>query len=84
MKDLNLTPVKYATNQEEVYIELRNPEQNHWAVTRHGSVLNKDLEFEYEPMPSSRDEDFFNRCRFRSVEEAAQYLTKYQERKAKR
>jgi hypothetical protein len=38
-----------------------------WAVRRGGSCLAKDGYFEYEPMPSSRDNDFYNRCRFDSL-----------------
>ena len=32
--------------------------------------LNKEGEWEYEPMPSSRDDDFYARCRWDTVEEA--------------
>ncbi len=36
-----------------------------WAVRRlGGEVLNKQGEWEYEPMPSSRDDAFIERCRF--------------------
>lgn len=35
-----------------------------WAVRRFGNCLNKDGEYEYEPMPSSRDDDFYARCRW--------------------
>jgi hypothetical protein len=41
-----------------------------WAVRRMGECLNKQGEWEYEPMPSSRDDEFLSRCRFDSVEEA--------------
>lgn len=76
---MKLTPVKYATSHEDFFIELRNSEKNHWAVIRHGLVLNKDLQMEYEPLPSSRDEEFFQRCRFNSPEEASEYLQKFLE-----
>lgn len=41
-----------------------------WAVRRLGECLNKQGEWEYEPMPSSRDDEFLTRCRFDSAEEA--------------
>lgn len=41
-----------------------------WAVRRHGGCLNREGQYEYEPMPSSRDEAFLARCRFASVDDA--------------
>lgn len=41
-----------------------------WAVRRMGDCLNKQGEWEYEPMPSSRDHDFLERCRFDNPEAA--------------
>ena len=41
-----------------------------WAVRRHSTCLNKDGEWECEPMPSSRDDDFLERCRFSTPAEA--------------
>jgi hypothetical protein len=41
-----------------------------WAVRRSGGCLNKDGEWEYEPMPSSRDDEFLARCRFATAREA--------------
>jgi hypothetical protein len=35
-----------------------------WAVCWMGDVLNRDGEWEWEVQPSSRDDDFFLRCRF--------------------
>lgn len=40
-----------------------------WAVVDNG-VLNKDLQWEYEPMPSSRTDEFIARTRFDSIDEA--------------
>lgn len=40
-----------------------------WAVRYRGDVLNKQGEWEWEPMPSGRDEDFLARARFDSAEE---------------
>ncbi len=40
-----------------------------WAVVETGMCLNRDGDWEYEPLPSRRDEEFFTRCRF-SLDEA--------------
>ncbi|WP_429949609.1 hypothetical protein ACQYWY_21805 [Comamonas sediminis] len=42
----------------------------YWAVRRDGFALNKQGEWEYEPMPSSRTDEFLERCRFADVNEA--------------
>lgn len=44
-----------------------------WAVRRMGECLNKSGEWEWEPMPSSRDDEFLERCRFASAEEAIRH-----------
>ena len=44
-----------------------------------GLTLNKDGEWEYEPSPSNRDDDFLSRCRFNSFNDAANALEKAQE-----
>jgi hypothetical protein len=41
-----------------------------WKVCYRGSVLNQYDEWEYEPMPSSRTDEFLARCRFASAERA--------------
>lgn len=41
-----------------------------WAVRCRGNVLARDLSWEYEPLPSSRDDDFLTRCRFPTLVEA--------------
>lgn len=35
-----------------------------WVVTNGVEVLNGDMEWEYEPMPSNRSEEFIARTRF--------------------
>lgn len=41
-----------------------------WAIRQRGFCLNKQGEWEYEPLPSSRDEAFFARCRWADRDEA--------------
>lgn len=45
-----------------------------WAIRKPnqspGQCLNKKGEWEIEPMPSSRTNDFYRRCRFGSIEDA--------------
>lgn len=41
-----------------------------WAVRLGDLCMNRDGQFEREPMPSNRDDAFYERCRFRSAEEA--------------
>ena len=48
----------------------RLPKPVMWKVHRRGAVLAKDGEWEVEPQPSSRDDEFYARCRFDTFEEA--------------
>jgi len=48
-----------------------------WAVRRRGYVLSTNGEWEYEPMPSSRDDDFYARYRFGSLDAALEALDLY-------
>lgn len=41
-----------------------------WCVRRHGDCLNHDAEWEWEPSPSNRDDEFYARCRFDTLAEA--------------
>jgi hypothetical protein len=45
-----------------------------WAVRHEGSVLNRYLKWEWEPMPSGRDDEFLERCRFGTPQEALAFL----------
>ena len=54
-----------------------------YAVTWRGWVANRDREWEHEPIPSSRDDDFLLRCRFADWEAAAtvaQHMAQYETR----
>lgn len=41
-----------------------------WAVRCRGNVLSRGGEWEWEPSPSNRDDDFLARCRFGTYDEA--------------
>jgi hypothetical protein len=41
-----------------------------YAVRQAGSCLNKSGDWEYEPINSHRDDEFFGRCRFGTFDEA--------------
>lgn len=48
----------------------RGAERTRYAVRFGGWCINKDLEEEHEPLPSSRDDAFYARCRWDTLEEA--------------
>lgn len=45
-----------------------------WAVRSRGEVLGRSGEWEWEPMPSSRDAAFLERCRYATPQEALEVL----------
>ncbi len=57
---------------EGIFVSKRRWHPEGWAVERSGRCLNKSGEWEWEPMPSSRDNAFFARTRWPSAEEAIQ------------
>lgn len=48
-----------------------------WAIREGGCVLTKELEWEIEPIPSSRDNAFLKRARWGSAEEAAAFAMEF-------
>jgi len=67
-KKFGLIPTSYRLENSEVSIECRNQIKGNtkWVVAFRGEVLNKNREWEYEPLPSSRDDNFIERTRFDS------------------
>ena len=65
---------------EDVKISLRSAVdgRRRWAVVIHNSVLAKDGELEYEPLPSSRTEEFIKRTRYDSIQEALAAARKWE------
>ncbi|MEK6829082.1 MAG: hypothetical protein AABY15_03065 [Nanoarchaeota archaeon] len=50
-----------------------------WAIRQGGFVMSKLTgSFDYEPMPSNRDDEFFAEYRFESPEEATECWNKFQ------
>ena len=54
-----------------------NPEIILWKITDSTYCLNKHGKWEYEPLPSSRTNDFLSRCRFDSLEDAITVWNKF-------
>ena len=50
------------------YEQMEGPDK--WAIKMGSHVLNKYGQWEYEPMPSSRDDEYLERCRYLTPEEA--------------
>ena len=67
------TPLDENTNK--IFIDTVEPLG--FAVRKNGLCLNKDSEFEYEPLPSNRDDEFYERCRFVGIEEAQKAYEKW-------
>lgn len=58
-----------------IHIEARG--YGKWAITHMGNVLDKTGEWEWEPMPSSRTEDFLQRTRWASAQEAFLFIRQW-------
>lgn len=61
-----------------------NPDPNQharWGIFGFGGLdsycLNKQGEWEYQSLPSSRDEDFYERCRYKNAKEAIRYYRRW-------
>lgn len=62
-------------HNHSVTIEYRA--SNKWAICDGRRCLSKNGTFEFEPMPSSRDDEFLNRTRFDSMMEAYDFYQKW-------
>ena len=76
--------IKYTTSISNIFIEDRDPDdiypdRSSWTITNDGSCLNKDLEWDHEPSPSSRDKAFLERCRY-TLDEAKELLNRYKDK----
>lgn len=59
-------------NPRHIVVQARTQRDNSvlWSVSDGFNVLNKDGEWEYESMPSSRDDEFIARTRWPNADEA--------------
>ena len=48
-----------------------------YAIRQCGACFNREEEWEHEPIPSSRDDQFIKRCRFPTWEAAAKMCEKH-------
>lgn len=66
-------PDDFANGVSEIRIVTRGQRDGAtlYAVTQRGWTANKDGEWEYEPIPSSRDDAYLARCRWDDWEMAA-------------
>ena len=65
------TSCRWQRDGTDIHIDLvRGKGGDCFAVRRGGAVLANDGEWEYEPMPSSRDDDFLRRCRYATLADA--------------
>jgi hypothetical protein len=59
------------TSDITVALELRVRNKGLWVVLWRGDCLNRDLTWEYEPLPSNRSDEFLARTRFTLAEALA-------------
>jgi len=60
--------------QAPAFVRMNSPfySGERWAVRLLSQCLNRDAEWEWEPSPSIRDDAFYARCRFDSLEQAVE------------
>lgn len=75
---LRILPLTDRVGQREIVImERQGRDAVRWSISvdiHSGCCLNRDGDWEYEPVPSSRDDEFYARCRFPSFEDAVAFL----------
>ena len=77
---MTLEPIRYLIKDaslpesEKLYVEWRG--STGWVVADGNTVFNSFGEFEWEPLPSSRDKDFIARTRFATPELALENFAK--------
>lgn len=63
-QDMVVTRYRYGNPDQRINIESRDPDGDVWAIVNDGMCLNKNFEWEYEPTPSSRSDEFIERTRY--------------------
>lgn len=64
----DFTAEVYRYCSTEITVETRGA--GRWVVSNGSSVWNRDGQWEYEPLPSSRDDEFLRRTRYANLEDA--------------
>ena len=75
-----LIPCKYVIDDDtyNFFVSSRDKALQTWVVENSGHVLSKTtLDFIYEPMPSSRTDEFLQDTRFSNPNQAYEYYQKY-------
>lgn len=74
---IDLEPIAYQLDHDEfchidVQLVLKRGRYGvkRWAIVEMGACLNKSGEWEEEPLPSHRSDEFYARCRWATAEEA--------------
>ncbi len=77
----DFTPIAYEfrgsnpMRGDPITIEIRDGFKGRkWCIKQFGNVFTKEIAWELEMQPSSRSEEFQERARFNSAEEAARFL----------
>lgn len=77
-KDLLAMAVSFRVNADDRGIPItvdycEGPDGPRWAIRKSGFCLSKEGGWEWEPIPSSRTDEFFARCRYATRDEAIRY-----------
>lgn len=70
----NFYPRSWRSDKDPIQIDLCS--HGKFAIRKLGYCLNKNCEWQYESLPSSRTEEFLSMCRFDSFEEAVELAKK--------
>lgn len=74
---LRIIPITNIYEQEIVIVERKGRDVTRWSISRsmgQDCCLNRDGQWEIEPIPSSRHEEFYRRCRFDNHIQASAFL----------
>lgn len=84
MPNLTLRPIAYGTGltlstDGKMRIEPIRNALTRWSISGTAYCLNRKGQWEHEPIPSDRDEAFYSRCRYASLDETAEFLRRHLE-----
>jgi len=69
-----------ALNELVVAARINRDNRTMWAIVSGNAVLNHDAEWEHEPLPSNRSDDFIARTRWPSAREAIEFAQRHIEK----